>query len=153
MQRRRFLGLALSAAALAPFAAPARASAGPRLIVAKSPTCGCCTAWAEHMQAAGFEVETRDVGQAALNDLKRRVGLSPGQTSCHTAVAEGYFVEGHVPAEDVTRMLAERPAILGLTVPDMPVGSPGMEMGDRRDPYDVLAVLPDGETRVFASYR
>ena len=152
MNRRRFLGLAL-AAAFVPLGRAAFASEGGKMVVAKSPTCGCCTAWVEHMQAAGFEVEVQNVTQEALNDLKTRIGLAPEQTSCHTAVVGGYFVEGHVPAEDVKRMLAEAPAIRGLTVPGMPVGSPGMEMGNQRDPYDVLAIHADGRVRVFAEHR
>ena len=152
MHRRDVLRLALASAALALPGLTATAAGGERVVVAKSPTCGCCAAWVEHMQAAGFEVEVQDVAQAALDDLKRRIGLTPEQASCHTAAVGGYFVEGHVPAEDVKRLLAERPEIRGLAVPGMPVGSPGMEMGGRRDPYQVLAIAADGRASVFAEH-
>jgi hypothetical protein len=84
---------------------------------------------------------------------KREVGLKPEQSSCHTGQIAGYVVEGHVPAREIRRLLSERPDAVGLTVPDMPLGSPGMESGDDRDPYDVLLVRRDGTTEVFASYR
>jgi len=127
------------------------ANAGlPLVVVHKSPTCGCCQAWAEHMQAAGFPVETRDTQD--LDAIKAEVGVPYGQGSCHTARVGDYFVEGHVPADDVKRLLAERPDARGLTVPGMPVGSPGMEQGDAREPYDVLLVARDGSTTVFAHH-
>jgi len=84
--------------------------------------------------------------------MKARAGVTPDLSSCHTAFIDGYFVEGHVPAGDVERLLAERPDALGLTVPGMPIGSPGMEMGDQRDAYDTLLVLRDGSTAVFESH-
>ena len=84
--------------------------------------------------------------------MKARAGITPELSSCHTAFIDGYFVEGHVPAGDVQRLLAERPDALGLTVPGMPIGSPGMEMGDQRDAYDTLLVLRDGSTEVFESH-
>jgi hypothetical protein len=129
--------------------AAADASLSP-VVVYKSPTCGCCQNWAEHMQAAGFPVETRDTEN--LDAIKTEVGVPFGQGSCHTARIGDYFVEGHVPADDVKRLLAERPDALGLTVPGMPVGSPGMEQGDAREPYDVLLVAKDGSTSVFAHH-
>jgi hypothetical protein len=93
----------------------------------------------------------RDVDEDALWAAKLMAGVTPETASCHTAMIDGYVVEGHVPAEDVRRLLAERPRALGLSVPGMPVGSPGMEMGARKDPYDVLLLLPGGATTVFAS--
>lgn len=121
--------------------------------VAKSPTCGCCGGWVDHMRASGFEVSVQNFGDDQLSRLKQQIGLSPDQTSCHTAMIDGYFIEGHVPAEDVKRLLAERPDALGLAVPGMPIGSPGMEMGGRRDPFDTLLISAEGGSRVFASHR
>jgi hypothetical protein len=119
----------------------------PTLTVYKSPTCGCCSLWVEHMQAAGFTVEVQDREDMAA--VKDSLGLPADLSSCHTGVIDGYVVEGHVPAEQVARLLAEKPEAMGLAVPGMPAGSPGMEMGDRRDPYDVLVVGPDGEAAVY----
>lgn len=150
MNRRGFLSLAL----IAPFVpALARGEAAPLVSVVKSPTCGCCGAWVEHMQAAGFRTEVHDVGSDQLDAFKREAGVAPEHASCHTAIVDGYFVEGHVPAEDVKRLLAERPEARGLAVPGMPAGSPGMEMGDVRDPYDTLLVRRDGAAEVFARHR
>jgi len=148
MDRRRFLLTAFGAVALGWPAMAAR----PPLKVFKSPTCGCCSAWVTHMSSAGFDVRASDVDNGTLWDLKMRAGIPTDLTSCHTGFIEGYVVEGHVPAPDVHRLLAERPEALGLTVPGMPIGSPGMEMGDRRDAFDTLLLLRDGETRVFQRY-
>jgi hypothetical protein len=149
MQRRTFVVAGLAA----PLLARTVFAAGlPRVSVAKSPSCGCCGAWVDHMRAAGFEVEVRDVSDEALAALKRRLGLAPEHASCHTAELDGYVVEGHVPAEDVKRLLAERPGARGLAVPGMPIGSPGMEMGDTREPYDTLMIGTNGEARVFARH-
>ena len=153
MQRRSFLS-GLMAAPLTATLLPvtgARADA-PLVSVAKSPTCGCCTAWVRHMRASGFRVEAQDVTDDTLSALKRRVGLAPEQMSCHTARVEGYVVEGHAPAEEVHRLLAERPEARGLAVPGMPAGSPGMEMGAMRDAYDTLLIGKDGRATVFASH-
>ena len=122
----------------------------PPVVVYKLATCGCCETWSEHMQAAGFRVETRDTQD--LDAIKTEAGVPFGQGSCHTAKVGDYFVEGHVPADDVKRLLGERPDALGLTVPGMPIGSPGMEQGDTREPYDVLLVAKDGSTTVFAHH-
>ena len=121
------------------------------LSVHKTPTCGCCGEWVEHMRQSGFEVEVFEAND--LSPVKQRVGLPYGLGSCHTAEIDGYFVEGHVPATDVKRLLSERPDARGLTVPGMPLGSPGMEVpGGRREAYDVLLVRPDGTTEVYASH-
>ncbi|MCM5570672.1 DUF411 domain-containing protein [Burkholderiaceae bacterium FT117] len=151
--RRGLLLAALAAAVAAPGLGvrPAVAArARPLVEVWKSPTCGCCGGWVEHMQAAGFDVRIHDVGNAAA---RAKAGLPMQLGSCHTAIVDGYVVEGHVPAADVKRLLAERPQALGLAVPGMPIGSPGMEQGDRRDPYDVLLVARDGSTSVWKAYR
>ena len=121
--------------------------------VLKSASCGCCVAWGKHMREAGYTVAERDVPLAELNAAKVEAGLKPGQTSCHTGKIEGYVIEGHVPAREVKRLLEERPDAIGLTVPDMPYGSPGMgEPGPDADPYDVLLLKRDGSTEVYASY-
>ncbi|MEL6207620.1 MAG: DUF411 domain-containing protein [Pseudomonadota bacterium] len=102
------------------------------------------------MRDAGFLVEARDIGQDALYALKAQLGVRPEYSSCHTGEIDGYVIEGHVPAEEVSRLLETRPNALGLAVPGMPVGSPGMEMGARKDPYDVLLIRRDGSSAVFA---
>lgn len=119
------------------------------LVVYKSPSCGCCTTWVDHMTAAGFDVEVHDTDE--MNAVKSQAGVTASLSSCHTAKIGGYIIEGHVPAEDVTRLLAERPAVLGLAVPGMPIGSPGMEQGSPANyqDYDVLAFDGQGRTSVF----
>jgi hypothetical protein len=116
-----------------------------------SPTCGCCSAWVEHLEENGFEVET--VYRDDMGQVKASFGVTGALASCHTGVVNGYLVEGHVPASDIRTLLAEAPdGVRGLAVPGMPIGSPGMEMDDRVDPYDVIAFSTDGSTSVFASY-
>ena len=118
----------------------------------KDPSCGCCQDWVDHMQANGFLVTGHDTGN---NAVRARLGLPQKLGSCHTALVGGYLLEGHVPASDVRTLLNQKPKALGLAVPGMPVGSPGMdgpEYGNRRDRYDVLLVARDGSTRVFNSY-
>ncbi|TVP47802.1 MAG: DUF411 domain-containing protein [Gemmatimonadales bacterium] len=116
-----------------------------------SPSCGCCSLWVDHLEENGFDVET--VHREDMADVKRNFGVADRLVSCHTGIVNGYVVEGHVPASDIRRLLAESPDnVRGLAVPGMPVGSPGMEVGDRVDPYDVVAFAADGSTRVFASY-
>ncbi len=146
-------------AATAPVTAPVQpaTAAGtteqalPLTVVYKSPTCGCCGSWIEHMQKAGFKVESRNVDD--MTPVKTRVGVPPAKGSCHTAEVGGYFIEGHVPAEDVKRLLTERPDARGLTVPGMPGGSPGMELPDGSvQPYVVELVARDGTTSVFARH-
>lgn len=122
----------------------------PQVVVYKSASCGCCKVWVEHMQSHGFPVEVHDVDN--LNSIKERVGIPAAMGSCHTAEVGGYFIEGHVPATEVQRLLAEKPKAKGLTVPGMPAGSPGMEQGDRVDPYEVRLVHEDGSTSVYAQY-
>lgn len=123
----------------------------PNVVVHKSPSCGCCGAWVEHMRDAGFPVEVRNADN--LEPVKSRLGVPYGKGSCHTAEVDGYFVEGHVPASDIKRMLAERPDALGLTLPGMPIGSPGMEVPDGTvQPYTVELVERDGATRAFAQH-
>ncbi len=147
MKRRDFL---LTACSVVVWAAPARAAAAMQVF--KSPTCGCCSAWVTHVEDAGFVVETQDVSQDVLWAAKDRADITAELSSCHTGLIEGYVIEGHVPASDIQRLLAERPDAIGLTVPGMPIGSPGMEMGDQRDAFDTLLVLRDGNTVVFSSH-
>lgn len=131
-------------------ASPAGAAL-PLVVVYKTPTCGCCGAWVSHMKSAGFPVEVHDLDN--LDAVKTRVGVPFAKGSCHTAEVGGYFVEGHVPAADVKRLLVERPAAKGLTVPGMPAGSPGMEVPDGTvQPYDVELVAADGTTSVYAHH-
>lgn len=132
-------------------AAPAAAGALPLMVVHKSASCGCCGLWVDHMREAGFQVEVRDVDN--LNPVKERVGVPLGKGSCHTAEVGGYFVEGHVPAEDIKRLLAQKPDAKGLVLPGMPAGSPGMEMPDgMTQPYTVELVGGDGSTTAFAQH-
>ena len=123
-------------------------SAGQRVTVYKTPTCGCCAKWVDHLEANGFRVKVVDL--ADVTPMKIRYGVPADLGSCHTALVSGYFVEGHVPAEEIHRMLETGEPIAGLAVPGMPMGSPGME-GFRSDPYDIVAVEKDGGRRIFAS--
>jgi hypothetical protein len=122
----------------------------PILEVWKTPTCGCCKAWLKHVEDAGFRVRVTDLADVSL--IKRQLKVPPELSSCHTAVVSGYVVEGHVPADDIVRMLKERPDIKGIYVPGMPIGSPGME-GPNGQRYDVLAVDEAGAVRVFATHQ
>jgi hypothetical protein len=116
--------------------------------VYKSPSCGCCSKWVDYMRARGFEAKVQDVEN--IGALKTKLGVRPEYSSCHTTEVGGYVIEGHVPAEAVQRLLKERPKIAGLAVPNMPAGSPGMEMPDgRKDPYAILAFTSDGKTTVY----
>jgi hypothetical protein len=117
--------------------------------VYKSPTCGCCKAWVDHMREAGFTVVAIDTND--VSGIKHQHGVTGDLGSCHTALVGGYVLEGHVPAADVKRLLAERPKVTGLAVPGMPMGSPGME-GMYSDKYDVVAFDRSGGRSVFASY-
>ncbi|MGB1110355.1 MAG: DUF411 domain-containing protein [Gammaproteobacteria bacterium] len=127
----------------------ARADETGVVTVYKSPTCGCCSKWVEHMRSNGFEVETKDMSD--MDPVKNHYGIPTSFQSCHTAVVDGYLIEGHVPAADIKRLLAEKPDSIGLFVPGMPMGSPGME-GPRKDDYSVLSVDKAGKTSVFARH-
>jgi len=150
--RRRTVLTSLATAAASGLAGlPASAKETlPAVQVFKNPTCGCCGAWVDHMKAAGFTVKVTEVDDTSV--ARRQHGLPDRFGSCHTAVVAGYVVEGHVHANDVKKLLAMKPVAIGLAVPGMPVGSPGMETGSRRDPYQVLLVAKDGRERVFSSY-
>lgn len=122
----------------------------PAMTVYKNEGCTCCDLWAKHLRNAGFTVEVHALDNMA--PTKERVGVPAAMGSCHTGEVEGYFVEGHVPVEDVLRLLELRPDAKGLTVPGMPLGSPGMEVPGRNQPYEVLLVARDGTTSVFARH-
>ena len=149
--KRRSLLLALPGLA-AGVHLPAQSQGLPTMEVWKDPNCGCCNDWIAYLEQEGLRVRSHDSGNTAA---RQRLGLAPRYASCHTALIAGYAIEGHVPARDIQRLLAERPDALGLAVPGMPVGSPGMDgpvYGGRRDPYDVLLVLRNGGHRVYQSY-
>lgn len=123
----------------------------PLVTVRKHPTCGCCSVWIEHLREAGFPVQAQDVEDMAA--VKDAAGVPQAMASCHTAEVGGYFVEGHVPAADIARLLRERPAAKGLAVPGMPLGSPGMEHPEGIvQPHAVMLVLGDGSSREFSRY-
>jgi len=145
LTRRGFLGLSAAAIAACGATTPAKA-----ITVYRSPTCGCCGAWVDHLRAAGFEVAVQMMDD--VTPVATRLGVPERLRSCHTGEIAGYFVEGHVPASDVERLLRERPEGRGIAVPGMPVGSPGMEMGNRRDSFQTLLVAPTGSIRVYATH-
>lgn len=150
MQRRLFL-IGLAGALASACKKPASTEPLANLVVHKSEGCACCDGWVRHLRAAGFALEVRE--ESNMNEIKTRVGVPAGKGSCHTAVVAGYFIEGHVPAQDVQRLLAERPAGKGLVLPGMPLGSPGMETEDGTvQAYTVELVLPSGETVAFAQH-
>jgi hypothetical protein len=160
--RRRFLQAGAFAAlgAFGAFGARALRAQGrqqqqalPAMTVYKSPSCGCCSEWVDHVKSAGFTV--REVNTDDINTVKREMGIPPRLASCHTVVVGSYVVEGHVPADDVKRLLRDRPAgVRGLAVPGMPIGSPGMEQGppSQYQRYQVLAFTAAGATSVFATH-
>lgn len=136
---------------LALFVQGAAADPLPEVVMHKDPNCGCCSAWAEHLEANGFKVKT--VAERDMQAVKRRFAVPQRLTSCHTARVGGYVIEGHVPASAIKRLLREKPALAGLAVPGMPLGSPGMEVPGKRDPYDVVSFDGAGGSRVFESHR
>jgi hypothetical protein len=154
MKRRHvlhaFAATALSAALPGALSAAFAKTAGPRVEVFKTETCGCCGAWVEHLTRAGFQVTVHNVPETA--SARKRLGMPEAYGSCHTATVGGYTLEGHVPADEIKRLLAAKPAAVGLAVPGMPVGTPGMEMGARRDPYEVLLIDKAGRASTFARY-
>lgn len=162
MHRRTFLSrtLTLAAAAGAPVAslaaqarsAPAK-GALPRVTVYKTATCGCCSQWIEHLRANGFTVEHQDVSDSQLTAISMQSGVTDQVASCHTAHVDGYTVVGHVPADDIKRLLREKPDVLGISVPGMPMGSPGMEQGGVTQPFDTVTFSKGGKTAVFAKHQ
>ena len=134
------------------FVAPAVWAAPDAIVVDvyKSPTCGCCSKWVDHLKTNGFTVRAHDTENVVAHKI--RLGVPAGYGSCHTAEVGGYVVEGHVPAKEIKRMLKEKPRARGLVVPAMPMGSPGMKAAGRKDAYDVFLVNRDGSTKTYAHY-
>lgn len=149
---RRALILGAAAVGTIPLVPRTGLAAGRTMHVLKDPDCGCCTAWIDIVEAAGFTVTVEPARGAALTRHKLSNGIPVEMMSCHTAEIDGYMIEGHVPVEDIERLLVERPDAVGLAVPGMPYGSPGMGPEDDRDAYDVHLILRDGSTEVFTRY-
>ena len=147
---RAVLLIALALSAPAAHAQQKTTAAKPQLTVYKSPTCGCCGKWVEYMQANGFAATVNNL--ADVTPVKMKHGVPPRLTSCHTTLVGGYVIEGHVPVEDIRRLLKEKPAVVGLAAPGMPAGSPGMDVPNS-PPYDVVSFDKNGQTRVFASHK
>lgn len=139
----------LAAALIAGTIASTVAWASEAVMVYKTPRCGCCVEWVDHLRASGFAVTVEEVQDLA--PIKARLGVPGDLESCHTATVGGYVVEGHVPASDVRRLLSVKPAAKGIAVPGMPIGSPGMEQGNKREPYQVIQFGDQGRT-VFATH-
>jgi len=130
-------------------ATPLLADELPLMQIYKTPDCGCCGVWVDHVRAAGFPVRVTDLRD--VTPIKLEHGIPPRLSSCHTAIVDGYVVEGHIPAADIIRLLKEKPAVRALVVPGMPIGSPGME-GPRPERYEVLTLDAAGNTTVFATH-
>jgi|SRR5665647_1237586 len=157
MQRRSMIRAAAALLGAAAVTAPLAGwtQTKPLVEVWKTATCGCCHDWVAHLEANGFQVKAHDISDTAKEAQRRQLGMADKFGSCHTALIGGYVIEGHVPARDIRRLLKERPKALGLTVPGMTVGSPGMDgpaYGGRKDPYAVLLVQRDGGSSVYQSY-
>lgn len=145
--RREWLQWSVAGLLAAGSAAVVEAQSGTAIEIWKTPTCGCCRLWVDHIRAAGFRPTVHDLSD--VSPIKRKLGVPASLESCHTAVVSGYAIEGHVPADVVHEMLKQRPKIAGLAVPGMPMGSPGMD-GPRKDPYNVVAFDANGRLSVFA---
>lgn len=140
---------ALGLGAYLQFGTPATANL-PTVTVYNNPSCDCCGDWVTHLRENGFEVDVES--RLNMKSVKQELGVPGDLVSCHTATVGNYVVEGHVPAQDVKRLLETTPQVRGLSVPDMPIGSPGMERGDRVEPYAVTSFTAEGDTSVFARY-
>ncbi len=148
LHRRHLL---LATAAILTIAPACTAEAGPAITIYKDPSCGCCGAWVDHLKASGFKTTVDDSQDMAA--IKAKYGVPDDLTSCHTGVAGGYAIEGHVPADDIKRLLKEKPKALGIAVPAMPVNSPGMEVpGEPDEPYTVWLFAKDGTRSAFAKH-
>ena len=123
---------------------------GKTMTVYKSPFCSCCSDWIDIMKTKGFKIDVIETNE--VNNIKQKAGLQAGQTSCHTAFVDGYVVEGHVNYSAIKKMLEEKPNIIGITVPGMPIGSPGMEQGNTKQAYNILYVNKDGSTGVYEAH-
>ncbi|MCD1620914.1 DUF411 domain-containing protein [Salipiger manganoxidans] len=149
--RRTLLVGAAALVAASPLRALAQ-GAGPAIHVMKDPNCGCCSAWIEILENDGFIVTTEASAGTLLMRYKLDNGIPQEMVSCHTGRVDGYMIEGHVPVADIRRLLGERPDAIGLAVPGMPFGSPGMGPESEREAYDVFLIRGDGSTEVFTSY-
>lgn len=147
IDRRTMLGAVLAAIPAAVCSKPTKAT---EMIVYKSPHCGCCSAWVAHVNAAGLPVKVFET--ELVSDMADKLRVPENLRGCHTAEIDGYFVEGHVPAADIRKLLRERPKARGLAVPGMPIGAPGMEQGNRKDAFDTLIVGRDGSVGVFVRH-
>ena len=151
VSRRQLLIFASNSIVAAPLAALADGTS-PDIHVIKNPQCGCCTAWIKILIDKGFNVTSEDRSGSLLTEFKIESGVPNDMMSCHTAKIDRYFIEGHVPASDIKRLIADRPDALGLAVPAMPYGSPGMGPEDEREAYDVYIISADGTAEVFQHY-
>ncbi len=142
-------GMVVAVAALAFSLATAHVLAAEQVVVYKSPACGCCGQWVEHLRKSGFEVRVSST--EAMSAVKARFGVPAEMHSCHTALVGGYVIEGHVPASDIRRLLKDKPKVAGLAAPGMPLGSPGME-GPKSEPYSVMSFTKDGAGAVYATH-
>tara|TARA_B100000768_G_scaffold42573_1_gene41444 strand:- start:197 stop:694 length:498 start_codon:yes stop_codon:yes gene_type:complete len=149
--RRQLLIFASNSIVAAPLTALADGTF-PDIHVIKNPQCGCCTAWIKILIDKGFNVTSEDRSGSLLTEFKIESGVPNYMMSCHTAKIDGYFIEGHVPASEIKRLMADRPDALGLAVPAMPYGSPGMGPEDEREAYDVYIISADGTAEVFQHY-
>ncbi len=129
---------------------PAQAEEPTAITVYRSPTCSCCGKWMEHLKQNNFTI--KDIPSEDMNAIKHKYGVSDEMASCHTAVVNGYVVEGHVPADDIKALLKAKPNVVGIAVPQMPSGTPGMEMDGKKDPYDVMSFDSDKHYQVFKSH-
>ena len=120
------------------------------IVVYRSPTCECCGKWLEHMKKNNFNV--KDIVTDDVQAIKKKYGVPEAMASCHTAIVDGYVIEGHVPANDIMKLLKTKPKIVGIAVPGMPSGTPGMEMGDRKDSYNVMSFDKENHYEIFNSY-
>jgi hypothetical protein len=148
LNRREFLGR-LAVLPIVTALPERRRRARPPMTVYKSATSGCCKDWVKHAEKGGFKVTVKDVPDAGLSQIKKDLGLPPGLASCHTTVVGAYLIEGHVPADLVDKLLAEKPKARGLTIPGMPQSAPGMDIPGQK--YNVLLFTTDGKTTVYAS--
>ena len=149
--RRLFSWVAIAFTILLATTSSVQAANLPNAIMYRDPACTCCGAWMKHLQSQGFTV--KNVPTADMISFKQKQGVTDDLASCHTAIIDGYVVEGHVPSDDIKRLLAQKPDnIRGIAVPGMPVGTPGMEMGDKKDSYAVVSFDKKGQTKVFKQY-
>lgn len=125
-------------------------AAVPEIVVYRSPDCSCCGGWSNHLKAQGFKV--KDFTTTDIEAVKQKYNVPQELTSCHTAIIDGYIIEGHVPAPDIKRLLKEQPSFTGLSVPQMPLGTPGMEIGNQKDPFSVLSFDSQGKVAIFNNY-